>query len=194
MGDIFSALCRRSDTLWTEGKTLGSRKIPNLTIEVYHSLKEQRMTTEATIQALFEKNAKDCKLDFGHLYLPPLENDKEFVPILSMECNLKTKTPISLRVEMHGYGEGKTCAGFGFRFESPNKESNHNYYHMQVITQPGFPQWLPLQDPCIPTKTKSPISLVLFMLICFYGYRGRMLIDPMGLGKEYTAPVYDIFS
>lgn len=194
MGRIFSDLCRRSDKLWRNKKTLDEKDVSNHTYEIYDFLKEKRKMKDTEIEALFKENAHICRLGFNHLYLPPLENDKQFIPILSMKCDL-TRSEMSLRIEMVGYNEEYKPMGFGFRFENPHPDSNHNYWHMQVITESlGCPQWLPVQDPCIPIKAKSPIHLILFMLICFYGLRGQKLINDMNLAREYTEPVYDIFS
>lgn len=204
MGNIFSDLSRLSDKYWRNKRTLDDKEVPNDISEIYQDLKERnRQITEKDIEKLFRDNRHICKLDFkdfNNLYLPPLENDNEFVPILSMECDLNDHLKISLRVEMQGYDKDKkNYIGFGFRFESPHWEGNHKYWHVQVITENngrklGCSPWLPVQDPCIPVKIKKPIDLILFMLISFYGSRGQILIDNMNIDKKYRKPVDDIFS
>lgn len=200
MGSFLSDLSRQSSKLWKSNKTLNNKKVPTDTEECYYNLMSLKFPMgDEKIKSDFKKNDDRCELKFDNLYLPPLENNPKFVPILSMKCDLKKDNEISLRVEMLQYDENRKLIGFGYRFESPHPEGNHNYWHIQVITENndikfGCPAWLPVNDPCIPVGIKSPIGLILFMLICFYGRRGVEFIETMDIDKKYKEPVYKILS
>ena len=202
MGRILTDLCRQSDNMWRNQITLdGKTKVSKETRFNYDSLKDLRYKiTKEAIQKEFKENSSICKLKFNHLYLPPLENDYKFVPILSIDCDLKNEEgcQMSLRVEMLRYDSPHELIGFGFRFESPHSKGNHGYWHMQVITENngiklGCSPWIPVEDPCIPIKAKNPVDLILFMLISFYGLRGLKIINSWNLEGEYMKQVYDIF-
>lgn len=192
MSNIFSELSHQSDKYWRNDITLGDNKVPPETRDIYDSLKYPKYPLrEEEIKRIFSVNANECTINFKNLYLPPLDNNMDFVPILSMGCNLKNDCEMSLRVEMQGYDKNKKSIGFGFRFESPHIGGNHDYWHMQVITENdglklGCPEWLPVNDPCIPIKVKKPIDLIFFMLLCFYGKRAYKLFNNLSyLDSKY---------
>jgi len=127
------------------------------------------------------------------LYLPPLEKDAEFVPILSLECNLdETRTSIILRVMLVRQEKvGKELHGIGFRLESPECENQprdknedmgkkkingrHDFYHAQLLR--GFDwgppvknlTWLPCSQPSFPLLANCPITLIFSLLLTLYG-------------------------
>lgn len=198
MGSLLGDLSRQSEKFWKSERTINNKKVPTDTGANYYNLMSLKFPmTDEKIRSDFKKNTHRFELNINNLYLPPLENNPKFVPILSMKCDLKKDNEISLRVEMLQYDENQKLIGFGYRFESPHPEGNHNYWHIQVITENndmkfGCPEWLPVNDPCIPVEIRSPIGLILFMLICFYGRSGVSFIDTMYIDKKYKEPVYKI--
>lgn len=199
IGRILSDLSRQSEKYWRKKETLNKKKFASkFQINYYTSMNERKPIKEAAIKALFKDNAERRKLSFNYLYLPPLEDNLEFVPILSLECNLTNPTSISMRIEMVGFDEDKNTIGFGLRFESPGSKSNHKYWHIQIITKHNeqklmCPPWLPQTEPCIPVKVKEPIEFILYLLICFYGFNAIHLIKNMHLGTQFTDPVQNFF-
>ena len=111
------------------------------------------------------------------LYLPPLEKDSEFVPVLSLCCDLSDEsTCISLRVMLvRRLDSGGKLCGVGFRFESPNSEGRHGFYHAQLIQSLGWgpavecPDWLPCTQPSFPVTARCPVTLLLTLLLSLYG-------------------------
>lgn len=201
MSNIFSELSHQSDKYWRNDITLGDNKVPPETRDIYDSLKYPKYPLrKEEIKRIFSDNANECTINFKNLYLPPLDNNMDFVPILSMGCNLKNDCEMSLRVEMQGHDKNKKSIGFGFRFESPHIGGNHDYWHMQVITENdglklGCPEWLPVNDPCIPIKVKKPIDLIFFMLLCFYGKRVYKLFNNHSyLDSKYKSFSFEHFS
>jgi len=119
------------------------------------------------------------------LYLPPLEKNQEFVPVLSLWCKLdETGAKMALRVMLvsRGGNEGM-LRGIGFRLESPygdeddeeNKEGRHDFYHAQLIRNLGWgplvegPSWLPETQPSFPLTADDPVTLMLCLLLSLYG-------------------------
>jgi len=110
------------------------------------------------------------------LYLPRLEKDSQFVPVLQVECIKNEEwADISLKVMMVCSVEGDETqiGGLGFRMEKG--AGRHSFYHAQLIQ--GFkygppveyPSWLPETQPSFPLTAKCPVTLVLCLLLTLYG-------------------------
>jgi hypothetical protein len=123
-----------------------------------------------------------------YLYLPALkENDKDFVPILSLKANLdEHRQEFRLRVMLVCQSEEGVLYGIGFRLEGPEGdaaidvggEGHHDFYHAQLIKgfgkqQPGIPiktpEWLPCSQPSFPLLANDPLTLVICLLLTLYG-------------------------
>lgn len=112
-------------------------------------------------------------------YLPPLERKGEFVPAMCMECDIdNNRESLKLRIMLVRHNEEtNSLQGIGFRLESPqgSGQSRHDFYHMQLIK--GFRTgrdvedipWLPDSQLSFPILAKSPITMVLSLLITLYG-------------------------
>lgn len=158
----------------------------------------KRAMTSQELDFLIKKS-RNSHLSLNRFYLPPLDEDKEFIPILSLECGFASSPPfLSLRVGMTKYpndGKGQPVS-VGFRFEMGQHASNHNYHHMQLTARPhnepllGCPE-LPEKYPCVPTPAKCPFSLVLCMLLSLYGsgIAGAQIFPPQ-IGRKYKEPLY----
>ncbi|MCP4602197.1 MAG: hypothetical protein GY847_17055 [Proteobacteria bacterium] len=110
------------------------------------------------------------------LYLPPLEKNVDFVPVLQMQCTLdEERTDISLKVMFVRSikGDEKQLGGLGFRLESG--EGRHDFYHAQLIRDFGWgpaiesPHWLPETQPSFPLAANCPVTLMLCLLLSLYG-------------------------
>lgn len=156
---------------------------------------------EREFEYWFPVSADELHIDFSQrklvLYLPPLEKNAEFVPVLSLKCNLdETRINIELRVMLvcrveDDEGKEMLC-GVGFRLESPygeeedkdkeegeenedEKEGLHDFYHAQLMRSLGWkssvecPSWLPCTQPSFPLTADCPITLVLCLLLTLYG-------------------------
>lgn len=143
------------------------------------------------------KKSRNSHLHLEQFYLPPLDKDREFIPIMSFDCNFASSPPsLNLRVGMTKYangGKGQPVS-VGFRFETGKHDSNHNYNHMQLTAKPhdepllGCPE-LPETYPCVPTPAMDLFSLILCMLLSLYGSRiSRTEIFPAEIGDKYKVP------
>lgn len=109
------------------------------------------------------------------LYLPPLEKNTDFVPVMQMRCILnEEQTDVSLRVMfVRNIGDGNRLGGLGFRLESG--AGRHDFYHAQLIRDFGRgqgiegPEWLPETQPSFPLAAKCPVTLILCLLLSLYG-------------------------
>lgn len=146
---------------------------------------------EKELGSLFP-DVETVEIDFSGrskvLYLPRLEKNPEFVPILSLQCSLdETGTNAKLRVMLVSpNGEKEKLHGIGFRLESPhgdegdeedggNELGRHGFYHAQLIRSLGYgppvecPSWLPETQPSFPLTADDPVTLVLCLLLSLYG-------------------------
>ena len=135
-----------------------------------------------------------CK--FGKvLYLPPLEKDARFVPILSLSCTLKeTHSIAQLRVMLVSLDdcseEDRKFYGIGFRMETPEswkqatdqpaKPGRHDFHHAQLIQEFGqkkldkkvkieCPCWIPVTQPSFPLPAQCPVTMLLCLIVTLYG-------------------------
>jgi len=137
---------------------------------------------EKEIESLFY-NSKSVSIkmpDNKVLYLPLMEEEPDFLPVLSFECRLDDDYDVmKLRLLLVHYdrSEGKPH-GIGFRMEEG--ENIHGFYHTQLIknltgaaTTENSPIECPLRfpetQPAIPLKAQDSITLVLCLLISLYG-------------------------
>lgn len=159
---------------------------------------------EKDFEYWFPVSSNELHVNFSQrdrfLYLPPLEKGIEFVPVLSMKCDLDdTRAEMKLRVmlvrlveDYEENGRGRLC-GIGFRLESPHggeekredterdeeeeRESRHDFYHAQLIRNFDgghsieCPSWLPCEQPSFPITADCPVTLVLCLLLTLYGKR-----------------------
>ena len=170
---------------------------------------------EGQIISLLERENGRFKSDFcdygKFLYLPPLERDSKFIPILELKCDLdKSELEISFYVTLYRWFEEKAqFEQIGFRFEGPHEGPVHNYWHVQLIhgiagistTQSlASSNSIPVKIPCIPVKARCPVSLLLCMLFSFYGdkiledifhkLRGRHNKPLIAILENFTNEIY----
>lgn len=149
--------------------------------------------TEKELDNLFP-NSEVVEVHFSErskvLYLPPLEKHTQFLPVLSLWCDLDgTRTKMTLKVMLiSSGGDGGNLHGVGFRLESPHGEEEneedeskkvgrHDFYHAQLIRSLGYgppvecPSWLPETQPSFPLTADDPVTLMLCLLLSLYGKR-----------------------
>ena len=212
---LFDLLLREQQRSWYEQRRgrKPSRDAQQLWQRLVPSLKP---IEETVFEHWFPASSDELHVDFSQrqmvLYLPPLEKDAEFVPILDVKCDLDgTRTEIELRVllvrqveDCKTNGEGKLRC-IGFRLESPHGdreqreteegekkvEGRHDFYHAQLIRGlrwgPAFksPDWLPCTQPSLPLTANCPVTLVLCLLLTLYGkgYCREFVSKPTGLSN-----------
>jgi len=178
---LFSVLCRiQKDWFSMEPRW----EIPERTHEtLYHLMPKWEPISEKEIESLFsDPNCVEVRLSARHkvLYLPRMEEEPDFLPVLSLECKLDDENDVmKLRLMLVHCGEnGGKPHGIGFRMEEG--ENIHGFYHAQMIKnlegaatveEPPIecPLRFPETQPSIPLRAEDSITLVLCLLISLYG-------------------------
>jgi hypothetical protein len=101
-----------------------------------------------------------------------------------MFFNFEKKPEIRLRIGLFLLDKLETkkelqIKSFGFRFETPEGEGTHNFYHAQPIRHfkkgqlelLNCPAWLPTAEPTLPLCATNPVELSICLLVSLYGWR-----------------------
>jgi len=187
LNKLIGNLLEKSATLWRR-KLLdfGGKEISDDTKDTYYSLIDIKYPlSEGEFKKFVEETTKrgNFQIELDRLYLPPLEDEGEFIPILALSCDLKSPHgSISFRIRLiRGDTKKKplTFQGIGYRFELGHSTSTHSYYHVQFTNLadesdpkwqlPGCPVWIPTLIPRILTPARNPVSLILCILLSLYG-------------------------
>ena len=106
------------------------------------------------------------------MFLPPLPRDTGFVPVLWVSEDYKR-----FRLELFTIDNGRVFS-LGIRFEYPEGEGMHDYYHCQLFNRSqeyeenrflNCPAWLPDTIPCLPLPAKNGVELLLCIYWSLYG-------------------------
>lgn len=201
MGQILKRIFLLSKTLWQRGYTPEWKKVDETTLDDYNELLcIKPPIQEGKLEDLVRKPRHNRLLLDSPFYLPPVKDDKEFIPILQIKWKLGEIYDISVRIEMYRFvqtfpgGSRLHLRSLAFRFEMHGASKTHDFMHVQVTrTQHGFPDWLPTTIPCIPTKAHCPVSLLLCALASLYGKNTyNMLFSGMKMPKKYLEPLKQI--
>lgn len=118
--------------------------------------------------------------DFGEhgkvLFLEPIAGPRCMIPILSLRYDFCRSIPeVRLRLALFLFDERQNVAAIGYRFESPEGEGTHHYYHAQLIhdLDQGHslpcPAWVPTTQPAFALDAENALTLFVCMLIALYG-------------------------
>lgn len=127
-------------------------------------------------------DAFNCLSHGKFVILEPVSLGGWMIPVLSFGYDFRRSHPefrIRLALFLFEKSEGKTeLRAIGYRFESPEGEGNHHFYHAQLIRAfeknneqlrlPG-PAWLPTKQPAFALDANSPGTLIACLLISIYG-------------------------
>lgn len=153
-------------------------------LEIHDLVSEKyEVFQDAELEKLLATNEVFSCLDHNKfLILEPVPLGTWMLPVLSFRYDFGRSLPefdirlalfLSERVE-----EKDTLRAIGYRFESPEGEGSHHYYHAQLIHsfQKGnerlrlpCPQWLPTKQSAFALDAKSPTTLIACLLITLYG-------------------------
>jgi len=188
---MFQTLCRVLEALveysrleWKYEMERSTKRLNEDTRNRYKELSKVRYPIQ--LEELKEQIDEATDLSFATirpLYLPPLNSQSDFIPLLNLKCWFANDPPkIKLRVGFFGGfdNRGISKPGIGFRFETRHKGDQHDFDHMQLCIGPfdddkfnkeylKCPTWLPSNWPAVTTPSKDPVSLLVSMLVSFYG-------------------------
>jgi len=190
---LFGALCRVQQGAWINRERAWN--IPAQTHDVLSYLMGHNWIPimEEEIESLFS-NYKSVQVRLSDhnwvLYLPPVEEEPDFLPVLTLECRLddqKDVMKLRLLLVHCDMSKGKPHS-IGFRIEPGH--NIHGFYHAQLIKNlegaakvenplVECPLRFPETQPCLPLKAKDSVTLVLCLLISLYGikYCWKFIID-----------------
>jgi hypothetical protein len=209
IGRILQRIHELQEKHWLEGKDLRGKKLPKASRDNYDYFASsfcQPIALRSLDGLIVESVTRHKSLEVENLLMPPLDLDKKFIPVLSLECHPGTKTsPFSMRicVGMFSFVQNRQPVLFGIRFESAHFNSNHNFCHGQFTREfeynshkldgagapkriqiKSLPDWMPKHIPCVMVPAENPVSLVLCMLISFYGDRVRNNISDLDISRK----------
>jgi hypothetical protein len=131
---------------------------------------------------LLGKDAFNCLDHRKFLLLEPVSHGTWMLPVLSFSYDFNRSHPefrlrmaLFLLEKLNGRDE---LRAIGYRFESPEGEGIHHYYHAQMIHsfekhneqwRIPCPGWLPTKQPAFALDANSPVTLVACILISLYG-------------------------
>ena len=191
--DILTPLCKPRRLVWAnEGWERVFTQWRPIAREELEELFTPPRTVSGPVEVDFFKSKRGQVL-----YLPPLEKEPHFVPILSLYCKLNDKQSIAkFRVMLvrldDCFEENRKVYGIGFRMETPesmnqnatttDNEGIHDFHHAQLIRKFGqreldcklkieCPSWLPESQPSFPLPAECPVMLLLCLILTLYGKR-----------------------
>ncbi len=114
------------------------------------------------------------------LYLEPIPKGDVALPVLSWECDFSRKPIPEIRLHLGLFllDKEKNLQVIGYRFETPEGEGRHNYYHAQLIKNfhnggscwcAKCRDWLPETQPAFVLDARNPVTLLVCILISVYG-------------------------
>lgn len=192
--EIVMALYDQQDADWSPEMRDPSRKVSSTAEEVKRLLAQSwHPLTRKQLEKLLS-TGNELHVDFigdknRIMYLPPLEKDGRFVPVLSLVCNLdERREELRLRVLLISKDDNDDLQGIGFRLETPEWQNEreqdpetagrgrHDFYHAQWIPKldmnPPLPRpimWIPCNQPSFPLAADCPVTLVLTLILSLYG-------------------------
>ena len=115
-----------------------------------------------------------------YVYFMPVDEGGPIIPIMTFGYNLSRSSPpipeVRFRVGLFLMDSTQDLKSIGFRFEAPEGEGIHHYYHAQMIT--GFSKgdaslnslnWLPESQPAFSLDAKNSVELFICLLVSLYG-------------------------
>lgn len=196
--EIFSLLHQEQDHHWNPQRRAWQQRESDTTVNASAQEVQKELTelgwwpiSAEHLKELWSREENELHVDFGeerkYLYLPALQKDANFVPVLSLKANLdEQRQEFRLRVMLVCRGDEGNLCGIGFRLETSECDAtvdddgsgHHDFYHAQLIM--GFekgalrrpietPKWLPCDQPSFPLLAKDPLTLTICLLLTLYG-------------------------
>jgi hypothetical protein len=174
------------------GNLSGKRlEIHDLVCQRYEVFQDADLEKSLATEEIF-----DCLDHKKFLILEPVSLGTWMLPVLSFGYDFKRSHPeFDMRVALFLFetlGDKDTLRAIGYRFESPEGEGSHHFYHAQIIRAfqkdneqmrlPG-PEWLPTKQPSFALDAKSPTTLLACLLITLYG---RSFIHQLQQARFWT--------
>jgi hypothetical protein len=190
---FFGVLQNAQDIIWLRNSTRWNPKPTQKAKTTFDLIKDNlRPIGERELSENLSP-ANPLNIDFSllnrYLFLPPLDKNADFVPVLSLKCIInQTVMEIRYRVMLYTFDEHiNDLCGIGFRIESPENnnglqnegefqnDGSHDFYHSQLIKNfesgptINCPEWLPCRQPSFPIVANCPVTMLIGLLLSLYG-------------------------
>lgn len=190
-------------TLWrTQSKAWNY--VPTTVSDVYNTVVGQfPPMDEKALEAIIPTDAQvEGNSSAGHryLYLPPLDKDSEFIPLMSFHYDFKDKAKPAMKFSLHLLTmHNRELRSIGYRIETPHGSGKqepgaHDFHHAQLCreymggggkwhTLPNCPEWLPTTQPSFPLPARDYVELFVCLLISLYGGHWLQPLQAAGIHK-----------
>lgn len=132
--DLLLNLLTKSENCWGGRTTFNGNRLKKSATDAYEKLHEYRegLQTGSFSSAVKESTSKISIGDDSALYLPPLDDDSVWVPLLSVKVS-RDEQKAQFRVDLYKFdSELEDFRYVGFRFEAPTEgDATHSYFHVQ---------------------------------------------------------------
>jgi len=168
-------------------------------VERLQVLQISRVENARRLEELIAANEFDLLDAKRFIYLEPVLQGPQMLPVMSVRCNFRRAAPeVRLELGLFLLDSKGELAAIGVRFETPEGSTGmHRYYHAQLFVAfhkegayrlPQCPEWVPTEQPALLLKAQDPVSLLMNLVVSVYGYDhldrvtgvGRILKSYMG--------------
>ena len=135
------------------------------------------LQTPQQLDGIMKGTNWDLSATGSFLYLEPLENMRA-IPIMTFQFDFSTSIPeVRLQLLLFLRDSDDEIVSVGYRFETPEGEGKHDFYHVQPIktvrTQGQDrphegPDWVPDDYPTFPVDADDPVGLLISLLVSLY--------------------------
>ena len=114
----------------------------------------------------------------AYIPLKPVVKGDPILPYLSVVADQTLREFRLLLLAFMEDKENEELRSVGLRFESPEGEGKHNYWHVQLTSSfkqnegerhPSTPSWLPSNTPAISLDASSAATCVIALAVALYG-------------------------
>ena len=195
MKNITLKLLTLSEFCWRNQKTFAMNPLDPAAFETYETLQSYKNEVKtADFRTMTKSIGNQILVDEeSAIYLPPLDDDPLFVPLLSMDIDSDEGPKANFRVDLYKLED--SLHHMGFRFETPSLEGvKHKYYHVQpieaamgrVAAKVQRSVNVPGKSPCIPIHADSPVALILSLILSLYGIQGfQQISDEITIDSKF---------
>lgn len=146
------------------------------------------------------RNGKQFSSGRRFILLEPIEKQGLVQPVMSLEYDFGSKIPeLHLHVALFS-GKAEQLVAIGFRFETPEGDGDHNYYHCQLIESFTYAQagrlpcqdWLPTSYPAFVLDATNIVTLMVCVVLSLYGRGYQTELQASNFRNELKAYIQEL--
>lgn len=190
--------------LWLWGRY--HKSISNLPIELHEihdfvSRSYPQFTDERELEALLSMDDPP-RVDFDYrgkcLVLEP-EPSQKIIPAITVMYDFRRSIPeVRFRLALFLLDDQDKPQALGFRFEAPEGEGIHHYYHAQSIMNFNgrplkCPGWIPEKQPAFALDAQDCITLIICLLTSLYGLDFQRELQTSTFGNQVQKYIQNMY-